>query len=554
VTASSLNLGRLEAIVEQSRDLMLVLDAGGIVEYSSPACAALLDDQIDCFEGLPLAARVHPEDIPLLERIAASVPGEFVQVGRLRLERASGGWAILDVTARNCLHEERVRGIVLTCRDVAQQEEMERRIRRVALEDVLTRLPTRNYFIEQLDAALTSGESLAVLSVDLDGFRRVNDYEGHDVGDDVLRTLGSRMRDLDRERMTVARVGGDQFMLFARAIDDAAAALQIASELTRAVSEEISIGDRTFTLSSTIGIALAPDHGRSALELIRCSEIAMTMAKSGAAGNALVFTERMRGRISERREAEVELRRGLANAEFHMVYQPEVRLDGGGLVALEALVRLPGYRHSTEHMIRAAEESRLIVPLGERVLELAVADAAIWNRAGRNVRLAVNISPEHVRSGSIGTTVEQVLERHGLPASQLELELTEHVVLEQSDDAIRSIGKLREAGVTIAIDDFGTGYSSLAYLRRFPVDKLKIDRAFVAGLTESIRDTALVDAMISVALKLGLSVVAEGIESPEQAEILRGMGCPLGQGYWFGRPVPAATVNWDTGAGDVLAG
>jgi len=554
VTEVSLSAGRLEAIVEQSRDLMLVLDAGGIVEYASPACATLLDDQIERFEGLPFATRVHPEDGGLLERIAASVPGEFIQVGRLRIARASGGWAILDVTARNCLHEERVRGIVLTCRDVAQHEEMERRIRRVALEDALTRLPTRNYFIEQLDAALAGGTPLAVLSVDLDNFRRVNDYDGHDVGDDVLRTLGSRMGGLDRERMTVARVGGDQFMLFAREVDDDAGALRLAGELTRAVSEEIAVGDRTFSLMSTIGIALAPAHGRSALELIRCAEIAMSTAKGGAAGDALVFTERMRGRISERREAEVELRRGLTNEEFHMLYQPEVRLDGGGLVALEALVRLPGYRHSTEHMIRAAEESRLILPLGERVLDLAVADAAAWNRAGRNVRLAVNISPEQVRSGSIGASVERVLEHYGLPASQLELELTEHVVLEQSDDAIRTIGKLRDLGVTIAIDDFGTGYSSLAYLRRFPVDKLKIDRAFVAGLTESARDHALVDAMISVALKLGLSIVAEGIESPEQAAILRGMGCQLGQGYWFGQPAAASAVDWDTGAGDILAG
>jgi EAL domain-containing protein (putative c-di-GMP-specific phosphodiesterase class I) len=237
-----------------------------------------------------------------------------------------------------------------------------------------------------------------------------------------------------------------------------------------------------------------------------------------------------------------------------MLYQPEVRLDDGALVALEALVRLPGYRHSTEHMIRAAEESRLIVPLGERVLDLAVADAAAWNQAGRNVRLAVNISPEQVRSGSIGASVERVLDHYGLPAPQLELELTEHVVLEQSDDAIRTIGKLRELGVTIAIDDFGTGYSSLAYLRRFPVDKLKIDRTFVSGLTENTRDRALVDAMISVALKLGLSIVAEGIEAPEQAAILRSMGCQLGQGYWFGRPVAASAVNWDTGAGGMLIG
>lgn len=554
MTERALGIGRLEAIVEQSRDLMLVIDAHGIVEYASPACAALLDDQIDRFEGLPFATRVHPEDQRLLERIAASVPGEFVQVGRVRIARASGGWAILDVTARNCLHEERVCGIVLTCRDMAHQEEMERRIRRVALEDALTRLPTRNYFIEQLDGALAGGGPLAVLSVDLDNFRRVNDYDGHDVGDDVLRTLGTRMRGLDPERMTVARVGGDQFMLFARGIDDDAVALRLARELTRAVSEEIAVGDRTFTLTSTIGIALAPAHGRSALELIRCSEIAMTTAKGAAAGNALVFTERMRGRISERREAEVELRRGLTNEEFQMLYQPEVRLDDGELVALEALVRLPGYRHSTEHMIRAAEESRLILPLGERVLDLAVADAAAWTRAGRNVRLAVNISPEQVRAGSIGTSVERALNLYGLPASQLELELTEHVVLEQSDEAIRTIGNLRELGVTIAIDDFGTGYSSLAYLRRFPVDKLKIDRTFVAGLAESARDHALVDAMISVALKLGLSIVAEGIESPEQAAILRAMGCPLGQGFWFGRPVPIPAVNWDAGAGGVLSG
>ena len=544
----ALTTGRLEAIVEQSRDLMLIIGAGGVVEYASPACAALLDDQIERFEGLPLAARVHPDDTRLLERIAGSVPGEFVQVGRLRIARASGGWAILDVTARNCLHEERVRGIVLTCRDVAHQEEMEHRIRRVALEDALTRLPTRNYFIEQLGTVLATGHPLAVLSVDLDSFRRVNDYDGHDVGDDVLRAIGSRMLGFDRDRMTVARVGGDQFMVFDRDIVDDAAALRLARELTRAVSEEIAVGHRTFNLTSTIGIALAPAHGQSALELIRCSEIAMMTAKSETPGNALVFTERMRGRISECREAEAELRRGLINEEFSVVYQPEVRLETGELVALEALVRLPGYRYSTEHMIRAAEESRLIVPLGERVLDLAVGAAANWNRAGRNVRLAVNISPEQVRSGAIGASVERVLERHGLPASQLELELTEHVVLEHSEDAIRTIGRLRDLGVTIAIDDFGTGYSSLAYLRRFPVDKLKIDRAFVAGLIESARDTALVDAMISVALKLGLSIVAEGIESPEQVAILRAMGCPLGQGFWYGRPVPSAAVDWDLGA------
>jgi diguanylate cyclase (GGDEF)-like protein len=544
VTPAALIAGRYQAIVEQSPELTLILDADGIVEYTSPACAAILDDQIQRFEGLAFTSRVHPHDMPVVARIFGTVPGEFAQIGRVRLARARDGWATLDVTVRNCLHEPSVAGYVLHCRDLAEHDAMERRIRGIAQEDALTRLPTRNFFIERLDEALRSGDPVTLFSVDLDGFRRVNEYDGHDVGDEVLRIVSSRLNAVDRERCTVARVGGDQFMVFIEQAAMASAVDAWASKLADAVGAEIALGERRFFLTATIGIAVAPADGRSAAELVRAAEIAMTTGKQSMPGCSLRFSEAMRGRIAERREAEVELRRGLESKIFRLAYQPEVHLESGSIVALEALIRLPGYRHSTEHLIRAAEESRLIIPISDHVLDLAIAELANWLRSDRAVRLAVNISPEHVRSGFLTAGIEAALARHGVSAQHLELEITEHVVLEHSDETIRTLQRLRSSGVTIAIDDFGTGYASLAYLRRFPVDKLKIDRTFVAGLIDDAREAALVDAIVSVAHKLGLAVVAEGVETPEQSAALRQMGCEFGQGYLFGKPVSADAIGW----------
>jgi diguanylate cyclase (GGDEF)-like protein len=534
--------GLFRAIVEQSLGLAVVLDADGRIAYMSPACGILLNDQLGTIVGVPFASCVHPDDARAVALLMESYPGEFLRLGRIRVRRPGEGWALLDMTARNCVHEAHVRGFILHGRDCADHDEIERRVRQATQRDSLTRLPTRNAFVEYLEQAIVENPHVAIFSIDVDGIGRVNDYDGRHAGDHVLTTIAARLAAWGDS--FAARVGGNQFMVLATGIAADDAVYAFAARIAGAVAEKIAVGDQTFSLEATIGIARSPRHGDTAELLVASAEVALANARQRSHGAVLMFDEAMRLRVAERRATERELRSALANDAFHLVYQPVLRLAGGELTAFEALIRLPAYRHGTEHLIRAAEESLLIVPIDDHVLDLAVAEAAAWHRAGRGVRLSVNISPEHIRRGVLAESVERVLARHELPADRLEIEITEHVVLKHTDVALHTLGRLRALGVTIAIDDFGTGYSSLSYLRAFPVDKLKIDRSFVAGLGKNARDAALVDAMISVAEKLGIAVVAEGIETAEQADILRTLGCEYGQGYFFGRPVRSAEIAW----------
>jgi len=529
------------AVLDHLVGLVFVVDPDGYISYASPACRKAFSTSTESdLIGTHWQQLFEPGDRPAATSLLRA--DALGQSQRLHLHLASGvsDWQIVEARSLSCLDDERLRGVIVQCRWIAGGTSLAR-----ATDPTPPRqtAPTRAFIAARIDEILAEGATAAVLFVDVDRFGRVNDLHGRDVGDEALLMVSHRLASAC-DGMTVAAVGGAQFLILAEHVDKVEDALALAERIAKTISEEIEIERSALELASTIGVALAPMHGRSSSKVIRSAEIATAMGKKSLRGSILLYRSTMQSSIADLREDEVQLRRGLAMRQLHLAFQPEIDLRTGAMMGAEALVRFPTFGHSIERLIRAAEDSQLIVPLGEFVLDAAVKEAARWLHEGNPQPIAINVSPEQVRRGVILSSVERALDRYGLPASYIEIEITEHIVLEQSTDAIRTLGRLRALGATIAIDDFGTGYSSLAYLRSFPVDKLKIDRVFVAEMAVNARDAALVDAIVTVGSKLGLTVVAEGVEDIDQAMMLREMGCHLGQGYLFGRPTSAELLPW----------
>ena len=527
------------AIIEHLLDLVFVIDAGGRVCYASPNCIeAFAEREALDVVGVPWEHLFHDGDSAAATSLLLAEG--FGRAERLRLACSVPEWAHVEVRAHR-LEDDRINGVIAQCRRIAGGA-LPERMHGPDLQVCV--LPTRAFIAARIDEILAVGKVAAAFFVDLDRFGRVNDFHGRDAGDEALRLVANRLSSMG-DGMSIAAVGGAQFLVLAEHVDHVEEALALAERIARTISAEMAIERFTLELASTIGIALAPMHGSGSSEVIRSAEIATATGKKSLRGSIVLYRGTMQSRIADLREDEVELRRGLALRQLHLAYQPEIDLQTGMMVGAEALVRWPDFKHSIERLIRAAEDAHLIVPLGEIVLDMAIKEAARWLHDGHPQRIAINVSPEQVHQGVILSSLERVLDLYGLPASYVEIEITEHIVLEQSADAIRTLGRLRALGATIAIDDFGTGYSSLAYLRRFPVDKIKIDGSFVVDMAENARDAALVDAIVSVGSKLGLVIVAEGVEEMAQAIMLRDMGCHLGQGYLFGRPGVAEHLPWD---------
>ena len=452
------------------------------------------------------------------------------------------------ITVRKLVIRDSAQGprfIVGVIEDVTDRKTSEARIAHLAHYDALTNLPNRVYFREQLEQALKRvkrGEKLAVLFLDLDKFKGVNDTLGHRGGDELLKTVAERLRSCVRETDIVSRLGGDEFAIVQTDIEDATAAIALAERIHNALRQPCELEGNRFSMDASIGIAMAPADGTETDQLLQNADLAMYGAKASGRATYRFFQAEMDAEMKARRALEFDLRQAIMCGELEMFYQPLINIRDKEVVACEALLR---WRHPTRgfvspaEFIPVAEDAGIVNQLGEFALRTACTQAVGWRD---DIHVTVNVSPVQFKNDSLVPLVVSALAESGLPAKRLELEITESVLLHDDEVTLRILHQLRQLGVRIAMDDFGTGYSSLNYLRRFPFDKVKIDKSFIEHIADDPSSLAIVQAVISIAKSRDIATTAEGVEKQEQLELLRALGCTEMQGYLFSPAKPAAEL------------
>jgi diguanylate cyclase (GGDEF)-like protein len=429
-------------------------------------------------------------------------------------------------------------GWVTTHEDITRQKEAEARIAYMAHHDALTDLPNRTLFGAQLEAALRwlkRDEQLAVLFLDLDNFKNINDTLGHQIGDALLRTVAERLRGCIRETDEIARLGGDEFVIVQTKVGGPGDVAQFARRVRETIMQPYELDDHYVVVDTSIGIAMAPGDGTTCDELIKNADLALYGAKASGRGTYHFFEQAMDEKMMARHALELDLRRALVNGEFEVHYQPLVNLERDRISACEALLR---WNHPVRGLvgpdtfIPVAEESGLITRIGDWVIRTACEEAATWPE---DITLAINISPAQFRNENLISVVTHALATSGLAAERLELEITEAILLEQTEATLDTLNRLRDFGIRIAMDDFGTGYSSLSYLQKFPFDKIKIDGSFVNALSDAPESTAVIRAVTGLASSFRMVTTAEGVETEEQLALIRSLGCTEMQGYLFSK-------------------
>jgi diguanylate cyclase (GGDEF)-like protein/PAS domain S-box-containing protein len=440
--------------------------------------------------------------------------------------------------------------IVTCCDDITERKRREEQIQHYAYYDPLTQFPNRRLFSDRLSVAIANagrvGGMIAVIFLDLDHFKLINDTLGHSTGDHLLQMIASRLRRCVRDGDTVARAGGDEFTLLLPEIDREDGAVRVARKILESVCRPIEVDGHELFVTTSIGIALFPADGRDAETLMKNADAALYRSKELGRGTYQLCTPEMNARAAGRLDLENQLHQALARKEFVLHYQPQYEVKTGRVVGVEALLRwqTASGLQLPETFIPLAEETRLIQPIGEWALSSACEQLRRWQDSGcRPMRVAVNFSARQLQQPDLVSTIRGVLDQAGIAAENLELEITETAAMEHPDTTIGLLRELRALGVRIAIDDFGTGYSSLGYLQRFPVHVLKVDKSFIGGIPDDPGGAALVKAVIALAQSLQLGTVAEGVETEEQLEFLRNHRCDMIQGFLFSEAVPALEVE-----------
>src|SRR5882757_519687 len=502
--------------------------------------------------GMPLQGRMLI-DVLQDQKSNGKWDGDPDEFFNMVVAAAKGGETLTRVVTRNGRsirvvdQPNKGGGWVATFEDITEWQEAQEQISHMARHDALTNLPNRTLFREQLEKALRlvkRSDQLAVFCLDLDHFKEINDSLGHPVGDALLKEVARRLGECVTEHDTVARLGGDEFAIvqFCSECDPSAVSL-LASHIVEKIAAPFDIGGHQLVVGVSIGISLAPEDGKNPDELLKKADLALYRAKADGRGTYRFFETGMDARAQARRVLELDLRAALNRDEFEVYYQPIRDVASDSVVAFEALVR---WNHSLRGMIAPvnfiplAEETGLIIPLGDWVLRQACLDAAGWSE---DITVAVNLSPVQFKNPSLVQSVKAALLASGLPPQRLELEITESVLLQNSETTLAVLHELRGFGVRISLDDFGTGYSSLSYLRSFPFDKIKIDRSFVTDLATRADSMAIVRAVTGLGKSLGIVTTAEGVETEAQFDLLRREGCTQAQGYLFSKPRPAAEVQ-----------
>jgi len=452
----------------------------------------------------------------------------------IRIQELSDGRSV--VIARQPMADG---GWVTTHEDITERRRAESQIAHMATHDALTDLPNRLMLRESLEQALTRvkrGELVALFYVDLDHFKAVNDTLGHLVGDELLKQVAERLRGCVREIDTIARLGGDEFAIIQTALVRPNDAALLAQRVQAAVKAPYVIDGNHVVIDTSMGIALAPDDGASVEELLKNADLAAYAAKADGRGTFRFFEQEMDRRIKERRVMELDLREALARREFRLHYQPIINMQSGEITSFEALIR---WQHPERGLVAPAdfiplaEDLGLIVPIGEWVINQACADAVTWSE---QIKVAVNLSPVQLLNKGLVEVVTLALAQSGLSAHRLEFEITETVLMHNTAATLATLHQLRALGIHFSMDDFGTGYSSLSYLRSFPFDKIKIDRSFVTDISDEKNSLAIIKGVTSLATSLNMITAVEGVETEEQLDHVRPLGCTEMQGYLFSRP------------------
>jgi diguanylate cyclase (GGDEF)-like protein/PAS domain S-box-containing protein len=540
---------RFRSLVQHSSDVILVLGVKGEVKYLSPSARTVLGQ----VEGDPDSAVGHPaelvaeDDLPRVQAVGRELLAKSGSTRSIEFQVQSEQGPLRDVEAvvTNLLHEPAVAGFVVNARDITERKQLERQLTHRAFHDPLTELANRALFGDRLAHALSrhreAPDSVAILFLDLDDFKTVNDSLGHEAGDELLGSVSERLLDCAGPGDTVARLGGDEFAILLEDVEGAIGSARIAARLLTAFEEPLAVGDRDLFVQASIGIATNSDPTETAERLLGNADVAMYAAKARGKGRFEHFEHDMHAALVERLELEQDLRDAIERQEFVLHYQPVVSLESGQVQAVEALVR---WSHPDRGLvppldfIPLAEQTGLIVPLGRWVLREACLEAARWRRelpGAESLTMMVNLSVRQLEEPGLFGALKEALRDADLDPSALILEITESTIVE-NEATIGTMKEIRGLGVRIGVDDFGTKYSSLSYLRRLPLDVLKIDREFVRDVTPESPEAALLQAIVAMSQSMGLTPIAEGVETPQQEQELKRIGCELAQGFLFGKP------------------
>jgi diguanylate cyclase (GGDEF)-like protein/PAS domain S-box-containing protein len=547
---------RFGSLVRHSSDLITVLDADSKVIYQSPSIESVLGYTPEQIVGtrfdrlLPIGERTRLAHLLADDEVAGNGETQVIECG---LDHIDGTTRQFEILHTNLLADEIVQGVVLNCRDVSERKAFEEQLSHQAFHDPVTGLANRALFSERVRHAVArtrrGPSALAVVFIDLDDFKTVNDSLGHTAGDEVLLQVAHRMSLSIRASDTAARFGGDEFAILLEDLEGPQEAADAAERMLEALTEPLTVEDKELYIRASIGIAVM-ESGRvtDAQELIRDADVAMYMAKRDGKGTYRLFEPEMHAGVLDRLELRGDLQRALGADQFELEYQPIVRLSDGTITGLEALVR---WRHpergllAPDWFIPLAEETGLIVPIGNWVLEQACLEAKRMQKVNAShepLTISINLSLKQLQHPDAVSHVKDALKNSELDPTHLTLEITESLMMTDPELGVQRLTDLKSLGVTLAMDDFGTGYSSLSYLSRFPVDELKMDRSFLReGATP--KTSGLTAAVLALGQSLNLTIVAEGIEHHEQWMTLRDLGCEYGQGYYFSRPMPAEAAT-----------
>jgi diguanylate cyclase (GGDEF)-like protein/PAS domain S-box-containing protein len=548
---------RFQALLAASSDTTVVIGAASEMTYVSPAAQRVLRHPPAELTGASLATfirrNVHPEDAEQLNTQLDQLfdePGGLATV-RFRVADPDGGWHDVEGAGRNLLEDEAVRGVLLNLRDVSERTRLERALTKQAFTDQLTGLPNRTLMHDRTEQALhlagRHGHLVALLLIDLDRFKEVNDTLGHHYGDVLLQEVAARLRAGLRDTDTVARLGGDEFAVLLPQVATVQDAITVAASLHRAIEQPFVIEGLTMDVDASIGVAAYPEHALSSTELLQRADVAMYSAKS-AHQDYVVYEKRLDLNSPRRLGLLGHVRRAIAGDEMVVYYQPKADVRSGRVIGLEALVRWQHPDHGLlgpDEFIPLAETTGLIRPLTLHVLRTALRECRGWLVDGHELSVAVNVSARCLLDLDLPAEISTMLAESGVPPALLELEITESAIMSDPPRALEVLNRLHALGVQLSIDDFGTGYSSMAYLKNLPVHELKVDRSFVTHMRQQPSEHVIVRSTVDLAHNLGLRVVAEGVEDQETWHALDLLGCDALQGYHLARPMSAARLlSW----------
>jgi diguanylate cyclase (GGDEF)-like protein/PAS domain S-box-containing protein len=549
VATLAMSEARFRSLVQNSSDVILIVEADTTIRYASASARKVLGMNARELVGTKLINHVHPEDRTMANRFFLGLhesDDALPSVQDWRLLRTDGSMCWTENTGTNLLNEPTISGFVVNTRDVSERRTLQSKLTHQAFHDELTRLANRALFLNRVGhtvARVPRGRHpSAVLFLDLDDFKKVNDSLGHAVGDELLVAAAARLTTCVRPGDTIARLGGDEFAVLLEDVDSMTDVEIVAERISSAISTPFHLSGRDVFIGVSIGIA-SMQMGDAPDDVLRNADLAMYFAKSRRKGHFAVYEPSMHNEMMDSLELEVDLRGAVERGDFELEYQPIVNLVTGEVHGAEALLR---WNHATRgyippsRFIALAEETGLIIPLGRWVLREACGRARDWRAHYNGLRpltMSVNLSARHFQDPALMDDVQQALNDSGLEPWALTLEITESVLMHSSGVTLERLRALKGLGLNLAIDDFGTGYSSLGYLQQFPIDVLKIDRSFVEPVGHQNGDPVLARAIIALGRTLQIETIAEGIERPEQRDGLRTMGCRLGQGYHFARPM-----------------